>query len=219
MSRNTFYNVKPAFVVDPNSIARNSGRQIDWDNLPDSYRQGAVTATAATNAASGATQIQVAALAGAIPVGTVLYFGEVGEFARLSASAAAGTTQLPVDATGTTIESGDAAIYPGTGAKMIPAGQAVCELTGGKIIPRVNRPGSEVCLGFLETTAIENEPGHSKSGYSVIVGGVLYENLLPDATAGATTGTISQDYKNELASATNGNAVGFAFEQYQDNRS
>jgi hypothetical protein len=139
VNRNAFHKVKPAFVVDPNYIARNSGRQIDWDNVPDSYRPGG-----------------------------------------------------------------------GTGAKLIPAGQAVCELTGGKIIPRVNRPGSEACAGFLETTAIENEPGHSKSGYSVIVGGVLYEPLLPDATAGK----IPAAYKTELAAATHGNAVGFAFTNF-----
>jgi hypothetical protein len=218
MARATYYVTRPPFVVDPDSIDRSSGRQIDWDNVPESYRQGAVTVTAATNADAAATQITVSALGGSIPTETNLYFGEAGEFARLAAAAASGATQITVDALGTTIESGDSAVYPGTGAKKIPAGKAMCELASGKILPRVNRPGSEVAAGFLETNAVEGEVQAAKTGYGMIIGGVLYENLLPDATGG-TTGTISQDYKNELASATNGKATGFAFEQYRDNRS
>lgn len=217
MTRTTHYITRPPFVVDPLSIDRNSGRQIDWDNVPDTYRQGSVTATAATNAATGATAIEVEALPGAIPKGTVLYFGQAGEFARLSAAAAAGTTSLPVDATGTTIEDGDAAIYPGSGDKFIPAGKAMVELTGGKVVPRADRPGSETTMGFLETNAIENSVAAALTGYGVIIGGVLFENLLPDATGG-TTGALPDAYKTELMNATNPRSTGFAFEQYQDNR-
>jgi hypothetical protein len=219
MTRATYYVTRPPFVVDPDSVDRNSGRQIDWDSVPDTYRQGAVTATASTNVDSGSTAIPVDALPGAIPTGTVLYFGEAGEFARLSAAAAAGTTSIPVDATGTTIEDGNAAIYPGSGDKLIPAGKAMCELASGKIIPRADRPGSETCMGFLETNAIQNSISAALTGYGVIIGGVLFENLLPDATAGATTGTLPDAYKTELMNATNPRATGFAFEQYQDNRS
>lgn len=219
MTRTTHYITRPPFVVDPESIDRNSGRQIDWNSVPDSYRQGAVAVTATTDAATGATAIEIEALTGAIPVNTVLYFGQAGEFARLSAAAAAGTTSIPVDALGTTIEDGDGALYPGTGKKLIPAGKAVAELSSGKIIPRADITGSEKCTGFLETNAIEDEISAAKSGYGVIIGGVLYENLLPDATAGATTGTLPDAYKTELVNATNPRSTGFAFEQYSDNRS
>lgn len=219
MTRATYFVTRPPFVVDPASINRNGGRQIDWDTVPDTYRQGAVAVTASTTADSGATAIVVTAITAAIPKGHVLYFGQAGEFARLSAAAAAGTTSIPVDATGTTIESGDSAIYPGSGKKFIPAGKAMVELTSGKIVPRSDRPGSETCRGFLETNAIQDEVSAALTGYGMIIGGVIYENLLPDATAGATTGTLPDAYKTELVNATNPRSTGFAFEQYQDNRS
>lgn len=217
--RQTFYTTRPPFVVDPKSINRNSGRQVDWSVVPDSYRMGAVKVAASAQADSGATTMGVTAITGAIPSGTNLYFGQAGEFARLAAAAVAGATALTVDALGTTIESGDVAHYPGTGAKTLPAGKVVVELSGGKIAPRSDRPGSEVSMGILETVAIENEPSHALTGYGVIVGGVLYENLLPDAAAG-TTGTLPDAYKQELVGNTsNPKSTGFAFEQYQDNRS
>lgn len=221
MTRQTFFNVKPPFVVDAKSIVRNSGRQVDWDVVPDSYRMGAVEVALSAAANTGATTMAVTAITGAIPIGTVLYFGEAGEFARLAAAAAAGTTEMSVDALGTTIESGDIAYYPGTGKKLIPAGKCMAERAGGKIIPRVDQTTtSEVATGFLETNAIEDEPSAALTGYGVIIGGVLYENLLPDATAGATTGTIAATYKNELVGNTsNPKSTGLVFEQYADNRS
>ena len=219
MTRQTFYVTKPPFVVDPESIDRSSGRQIDWSVVPDSYRMGAVKVAAATVADSGATTMAVTAITGAIPSGTNLYFGQAGEFARLAAAAAAGATALTVDALGTTIESGDVAYYPGTGAKTLPAGKLLVELSNGKVATRAERPGSEVSFGFLETNAIENEPSHALTGYGIIVGGVLFENLLPDAAAG-TTGALTDAYKQELVGNTsNPKSTGFVFEQYADNRS
>jgi hypothetical protein len=159
----------------------------------------------------------VSALGGAIPANTTLYFGATGRFALVTAAAAAGATQLSVQALPVQIPNAGTAVYGGSGAKTLPAGKAVVELTGGKIAPRSDRPGSETCVGFLETNAIENDVTASKSGYGVIIGGVLYENLLPDATGG-TTGTLTAAYKTELSNATNPPSTGFAFEQYADNR-
>lgn len=220
MTRQTFFAVKPPFVVDANSVVRNSGRQIDWANVPDKYRMGAVavTLTAAANAA--ATALVFTALTGEIPAGSLLYFGEASEFARLAAKAAAGTTTVTVDALGTTIESGDVAYYGGTGAKSIPAGKVMVELTSGKLATRSDRPGSETAVGLLATNAFENSPSDALSGYGVIIGGVIYENLLPDATAGATTGSLTTAYKTEMMGSTSSPAsTGFVFEQYADNRS
>lgn len=219
MSRQTFYVTKPPFVVDAKSIDRNSGRQIDWSVVPDAYRMGAVRVALSAQADTGATALVVTAITGTIPSGTPLYFGQAGEFARLSAAAAAGTTSIPVDATGTTIESGDVAYFAGTGAKTLPAGKAMVELTGGKLATRAERPGSELTVGFLETNAIEDEPSHALTGYGVIVGGVLFENLLPDAEGG-TTGALTTAIKTELCGNTsNPKSTGFVFEQYADNRS
>jgi hypothetical protein len=87
----------------------------------------AVVVTTTGVAAAGATSIPVSALSGSIPAGTVLFFGETGELARLSSAAAAGATSLAVDAIPAQIESGDRATYAGTGAalKTIPSGTPV----------------------------------------------------------------------------------------------
>lgn len=220
MSRQTFFAVRPPFVVDEKSIVRNSGRQIDWANIPESYRLGAVAVTASAAANAAATAIGCSALTAEIPAGALLYFGEASEFARLSAKAAAGTTSIPVDALGTTIESGDVAYYGGTGPKFIPAGKVMVELSSGKLATRSHRPGSETAVGLLASNAVENGPSEAMSGYGVIIGGVVFENLLPDATAGATTGVITTAYKTEMMGSTSSPAsTGFVFEQYADNRS
>lgn len=80
-----------------------------------------VTLTAQANA--NATSLAVAALSGAIPAGTLLYFGEAGELARVNAAAAAAATSLAVDAIPAQIESGDVATYQGLSMmKSIPSG-------------------------------------------------------------------------------------------------
>jgi hypothetical protein len=87
------------------------------------YRQDSVLVTTTAQANAAATSIAVSALSGAIPSGTVLYFGETGELARLSANAAAGATSLAVDAIPSQIESGDTARYDGVSAtRTVPSG-------------------------------------------------------------------------------------------------
>jgi hypothetical protein len=289
MGRQTFYPTRLPFVADPHSIMRLDGRQIDWANVPNSYRNGAVkvtvgaagaaigataipvdalpgaipagevlnfgtyapvTVTVNGAASAGATSITVQALSGPIPSGTVLNFTGAGEFAVLTAAAAAGATSLTVEALDAAIEDTDTALFPGgtkmarltaaaaagatsltvdelqfalvndevayyggTGQKSIPAGKVMCELASGKVCPRDSRPGSETAMALLETTAIEGEPSQAKTGFGMIVGGVIYENLLPDASGG----TISSTYKTELQTA--GVGTGFAWQQYADNRS
>ncbi len=81
----------------------------------------------------------------------------------------------------------------GTNDKVLKAGTVVCELGSGKIVPRVDAPGAEPAIGLLLTPAQENSKSDSLSGYGIVVGGVIYENLLPE--------TITS-YKTELE--TNG---------------
>lgn len=286
MGRTTTNISRAPFVVDPQSITRNSGRQIDWDNVADSYRVGAVVATttaaaaynatsiavsalsagipintqlnfgtwapvAATvgvaGAAQGATSVPVAALSGPIPSGTVLDFatnkfarltaaaaagatsltvaalptalvsGDVATFsggtksARLTAAAAAAATSLTVDELPLPIASGDSATSPGEGLKTLRAGTVVGELLGGgKVSPRVAT--TNPATGILETTAVYGEKVAALSGYGVITGGVLYENMLPEATGSPKV--LATAVKTEL----NANGTGFAFEQYGDSR-
>lgn len=81
-----------------------------------------VKVTAGANAAADATSITVTALSGAIPSGTVLYFGTK-KFAILTAAAAAAATSLTVQALPTAIASGNTATYAGLkGRKPIKAG-------------------------------------------------------------------------------------------------
>lgn len=76
--------------------------------------------------AAAAVQLDVAALTGAIPAGSTLYFGEAGELARLTADAPAGAVSLAVDPLGSAVENGDSARYmPGTQAVSVPSGTLV----------------------------------------------------------------------------------------------
>lgn len=207
MGWNTVYATTPIFVADWNSVGRNTGRQIDWSYVPDSYKAGVRhTIVAPDGAAQSATEIVVEALTVDLPTGTILRFG-AGEFAELTAPAAAGDESLAVAALVNAIESDDEASYivSESDAKVIKAGTVMCQLSSGKIVPRVNRPGSEEAKGLLMTTAIENDRSASLSGYGMIVGGVIYENLLPE--------TITS-YKTELEN----NGLSWVWETYADNR-
>lgn len=124
------------FVVDPHSIMRSSGRQIDWANVS------------------------------------------------------------------TTNAEGKKVIYAGT-----PVGEL---LGGGKVSPRVVTTNPAV--GILETTAVEGDRVAALSGYGMIVGGHLYENLLPGATG--TPKTLASAVKTELLA----NGYAWSFEQYGDSR-
>lgn len=286
--QSTIYGSAPSFVADPESINRNTGRQIDWDVVTVAYAAGTsytvqvndadaaegdtaltvdalpvalpigalldfgtlaadaqvVTTTAQANAA--ATSIAVVALTIAIPAGTILNFTGAGEYANVTADAAVGATSLTVEALDAQIESADTANYPGVAQRMIavltvaaaaaataltvaplagpitdnatatykvstshtkviPAGTVMCELSSGKVVPRAARPGSEAATGILWSTATQNSPSDALSGYGIIVGGVIYETLLPE--------TITS-YKTELET----NGTSWVWETYSDSR-
>lgn len=213
MGRTTTSISRPAFIVDPNSIDRNGGRQIDWTNVAARFYTTAVVVTTSATASQGATAVTVTALPGAIPSGTTLDFGGA-KFARLTADAAAGATSLTVAALPTALASGDTATYVGpNGKRVLPAGTVVGDTLGsGLISPRV--ASTNTAIGILETTAVEGETIAALSGYGVIVGGVVFENLLPDATGGPPA-TLAGGIKTELAAA----GTGFSFQSYGDNRS
>lgn len=137
MGRTTTTITRAAFVADPESVRRSTGRQIDWANV------------STTNA---------------------------------------------------------------DGKKYIPAGTVVGELLGsGKISPRVVT--TNPAIGILETNAVQGELEASLSGYGVIIGAHVYENLLPDATGGPPK-TIASAIKTELRAY--GGA--WTFETYADSR-
>ena len=92
-------------------------------------------------------------------------------------------TELAVAALAASVTSGDVAYYTPTGMvarKLVKSGTVVVQLASGKICPRASRPGAEVAIGLLFGTAQQGEPAHAITGYGVIVGGVIFDNLLPE---------------------------------------
>ncbi len=127
-----------AFVVDPKSINLNSGRQVDWANVADTFKNA----------------------------------------------------------------SGD---------KVLPAGTIIGEARGeGRVSPRA--AATNPATGVMATPAVENSKSDSLSGYGVIIGGALYENMLPDAAG--TPAVLPADVKTELQAT----GTGYSFEQYGDSR-
>lgn len=209
MGRTTYYDSLPGFVADYNSMDRNSGRQINWDAVGGEYSSTAFYVTSNGGAAQGATSMTVDALPGAVKAGTILRFG-VSEFAYVDTDAAAGATSLSVEALVNAVEDNDTALVQGNGAKSIPAGTIMAELSSGKLIPRASVTGSETSTCLLLTTASEKDGIESGNpAYGCVVGGVIYQNLLPDySNANFAT------WKGELDNPSVG--TGWTWETYAD---
>lgn len=100
-----------------------------------------------------------------------------------------------------------------SGKKIIPSGTAMGTLLGsGKMSPRVVTTNPAV--GLLEGDAVEDSLVDSLSGYGLIVGATVYENLLPDS-AGGPPAVLASAIKTELQANC---PRGFQFEVYQDTR-
>lgn len=98
------------------------------------------------------------------------------------------------------------------GRKVLPAGCVVGELLGsGAVSPRVVT--TNPAFGILETDAIQDSLWHASTGVGILTGGVLMENLLPDATGGPPK-VLPGAMKTELAAA----GCTFKFYEYQDVR-
>lgn len=206
-------NSRPGFIADHGSIVRGDGRQIDWSRVPDSFKAGkryTITTSAQANAA--ATAIAVLPLTVALPVGTILQFGS-DEFAQLTAPAAVGGVSLTTAPLAAQIESGDTATYliSQSGKKVIPAGTIMATLSSGLMIPRSAVTGSETATCLLASNAEEGAGHNALSGFGEILGGAIYETLLPDFGAGALS-----TWKTELQAA--GVGTGFAWRTYADSR-
>lgn len=131
-------------------------------------------------AAAGATSLAVEALDAQIESGDTALFAGGTRQARVTANAAAGATSLTVDELQFPIADDAEATVGGSGDKVIPQGTVMAEMSGGKVVPRADRPGSETAVGFLVGTAYENAREHALTGYGIINGGNVYEDLLPD---------------------------------------
>jgi hypothetical protein len=191
----------PSFVVDWQSVDRDNGHQIDWPNVGEFFRGGGVIVVGAAGAAQNATSVPVLALEVAVPAGAVLWFTGA-KFAEVTTLAAVGATALVTTAIPTALVSGDAATLLGSGNKVIPSGQIMSIRTTtpiGKMIPRRDTAsGTGPADGLLATSATENATQDALSGYGLVVGGVVYESLLPEATGGPPK-VLSSGQKTALA--------------------
>lgn len=93
-------------------------------------------------------------------------------------------------------------------AKTVPAGTVLCRLASGKYCPRAERPGAETAARILLATAHQDDASDAV-GHGVLIGGPVYENLLPDKDDAAWA-----DFKTELAAA----GCTFVYETYGDSR-
>ncbi len=208
MGRTKYYGGVPGFIADENSVSRHPGAQIDWDLIPDKYRTTAITVKLNGAAAQGATSLTVDALAGKVPNGALLHFGESGEMAKVTATADVGDTTISVEALPNALEDDDEAILGGTGPKQLPAGKAMVQVTSGKLATRTDRPGSETAFGFLWSAMSSDDKSAAINGVAVILDGTIFEQLCADVNH-ADWATI----KGEFATANK-----MLFVKYADDR-
>jgi hypothetical protein len=142
-------------------------------------REDAVVVTLDGSADVGATSLTVDALSGAIPSGTLLHFGS-GEFARLTAAAAADATSLTVEAIPVALEDGDSATYAGTTAYAVRSGTLVgrtfAERAAGTAFGPWAENDDEVYLVVFDVAdvSLNNDVELYRNG------SIVKENLLPD---------------------------------------
>jgi hypothetical protein len=195
-----------------------SGTLLDFGTGAGGNQQTVKLAADLDGTSSAATAMTVVEVTASIDDASTATFPGGDIQAKLTASAAKAATSITVEPLPFAIANDATATYTensgGVGKRAIKAGTVMAELSSGKIVPRAARPGSETSIGLLITEALEDSQAASLSGYGLIVGGVIYENLLPEASG--TPAVINATYKTELQTA--GVGTGFSFVQYGDDR-
>lgn len=205
-ARTSYVLSTPGFVVDPESVQLNSGRQVNWDGV-------------ASDGTYGTTGSR------SLPAGTMV--GEVG--GQLVARTDRKNVAIVLDGggNGTVTENahgrsvGDRVTIEGSAnADIDDQSFVIASITDANtyvltVPAAVGAAASEnvtvaaTALGIMVASAQEDSKSDSLSGYGVYVGGVFYETMLPDAGDAALA-----LLKTELNTYGNG----FLFESYQDVR-
>jgi hypothetical protein len=142
-------------------------------------REDAVVVTLDGSADVGATSLTVDALDGAIPSGTMLHFSS-GEFALLTAAAAAAATSLTVEAIPVALEDNDTATYAGVATYAVRSGTLIgrtfAERTSGTAFGPHAENDDEVYLVVYDVldVSVNNDVDLYRPG------SVVKENFLPD---------------------------------------
>jgi len=109
-----------------------------------------------------------------------------------------------------------------TGKKRLKAGTVVSGFLPGDFEGKIAEYGAvdadqspdetATALGLLISEANEDDPAEALTGYGILVGGVIFDNLLPDATGSPLS--IGSTKKTALSTA----GCTFKWEMYVDSR-
>jgi hypothetical protein len=193
------------YVVDETSLERAGGHLIDWDSVTNTNADGTkhveagtvVSRTSAGLLQPRAFSVAPTSIVVSSNVATVTLVGHgfsAGEYVTISGaneSYVNGTFEIA------SVPDADTFTYATTGADATATGTIAM---------------SRRAVGILETDATQNAPAASLSGYGLLVGGVLYETLLPDATGSPLA--LPAAYKTELTAA----GCTFKYVVYADSR-
>lgn len=165
-------------------------------------------------AAAGATTVAVEALPEALSSGDAATYVGGRMQARVAAKAAKAATSVTVGALNFEIDDDAEAYYGGrAGSRVVPAGTVFSQLSSGKVVPRAYQPGSEGASMISKTDIAEDDDTAALSGWGFHIGGVIFENLLPES-AGGPPKVISSTYKTELLAA----GCTFKYQYFKDDR-
>jgi hypothetical protein len=191
-------------VVDESSLERVMGAQIDWASITaDADGAKRVKAgTVVSRKADGKVQprsftltLTSVVVASNVATATKVAHGySVGEQIYISGANLAYVNGLKTIAS---VPTADTFTFTATGADATATGTIVA---------------SRVATEILETDATDLNTAEAYTGYGSLVGGVLYENLLPDASG--TPKVLPSQYKTELVNA----GCTFKFRQFADTR-
>jgi hypothetical protein len=193
------------FAADETSLERLGGAQIDWTR---------VTAVDADNrkvVPSGTVMSRVTASGLLVPRSATFALTNV----SVSSNVATATSVAHGLTTGDSITVSGASLAYVNGVKTVTVTDAntiTFPATGANASATGTIVGARVAVGILETDAHDQAPADSLSGYSLLGGGVVYDNVLPDATG--TPKAVPAAYKAELATA----GCTFKFVRYVDSR-
>jgi hypothetical protein len=191
-------------VVDESSLERMNGLQIDWASIT-ADADGAKRLKAGTivsRKADGKVQprsftqtlTSVSVTSNVATATKVAHGYSVGEQIYVSGANLAYVNGIKTIAT---VPDADTITFAATGANASATGTIVA---------------SRVATEMIETDATDLNRVEALSGYGSLVGGVFFENLLPDATG--TPKVLPTQYKSELVTA----GCTFKFRQYADSR-
>lgn len=204
MSRTTETVGTPGFILGVNYDA-NDGRQVDFDRVPASFENAD-----GNKEVPGATVVSELGSGKVIPrsatKGTISNLDETGETATATEN---GHDREVGDEV--TIEGANTDAYNGTwtitsvseNSWDFEIGETVAEDTdGGTVYMKAS--------AILLATALEGDNIAAKSGYGVVLGGVVFKNLLAQSDH-----SDFDTWLSELKEA----GTGFVFEEYSDDRS